>query len=117
MPSFVTSDGVSLHYTDTGPAAGTTIVLVAGFLAAAATWLPQVNALRAADHRAVCLDRRSHGRSAAPAHGPRPADGTARQGHRGGTGLARAGRPSTRSRRPAWRRGGTRSWWRTPGTR
>jgi len=60
MPSFVTSDGVTLHYTDSGPAANTpaadspaAVVLVAGFLAAAATWLPQVDALRAAGHRAA----------------------------------------------------------------
>jgi pimeloyl-ACP methyl ester carboxylesterase len=80
MPSFVTSDGVTLHYTDSGPAANTpaadrpaTAVLVAGFLAAAATWLPQVDALRAAGHRAVCIDRRSHGRSQSPAYGQRMA--------------------------------------------
>jgi hypothetical protein len=37
MPSFDTSDGVTMHYTDTGAATevGATVVLVAGFLAAA----------------------------------------------------------------------------------
>jgi pimeloyl-ACP methyl ester carboxylesterase len=50
MPSFDTSDGVTLHYSDTGAASGATVVLGAGFLTAASTWRPQVDALRAAGH-------------------------------------------------------------------
>jgi non-heme chloroperoxidase len=74
VPQIITSDGVALHVTDTGPAAaGPTVVLVAGYTAPAASWAFQVDALTAAGHRAVCLDRRSHGLSAAPAHGHRMA--------------------------------------------
>jgi non-heme chloroperoxidase len=76
MPTLVTSDRVSIHYTDTGAHAGTaeggaTVVLVAGFLASAATWLLQAEALEAAGHRVVAIDRRSHGLSEAPDHGQR----------------------------------------------
>lgn len=73
MATLVTSDRVKLHYTDTGATrdGDVTVVLVAGFLASAATWLLQAEALEAAGHRVVCIDRRSHGRSEAPAHGQR----------------------------------------------
>lgn len=66
-----TSDGVQLHVTDEG--AGPTVVLIAGFMAPASTWAFQVDALTAAGYRAVCIDRRSHGRSDAPAYGQRMA--------------------------------------------
>jgi non-heme chloroperoxidase len=68
-----TSDGVTLRLTDTGPASGATVVLVAGYTAPAASWALQVDALTAAGHRAVSLDRRSHGLSDAPAFGHRMA--------------------------------------------
>jgi non-heme chloroperoxidase len=68
-----TSDGVRLHHTDTGPSAGTTVVLVAGFSASALTWQLTVDALSEAGHRVVCLDRRNHGMSEAPEHGQRMA--------------------------------------------
>lgn len=69
-----TSDGVRLHHTDSGPASapgGATVVLVAGYMASAATWALQVDALVAAGHRVVALDRRNHGRSDFPDHGQR----------------------------------------------
>ena len=66
-----TSDGVRLHVTDEG--SGPTVVLISGFMAPATTWVFQVDALTAAGYRAVCIDRRSHGRSDAPAHGQRMA--------------------------------------------
>ncbi|WZH53371.1 MAG: alpha/beta hydrolase [Nocardioides alkalitolerans] len=69
-----TSDGVHLHHTDTGPASapdGLTMVLVAGYMASAETWALQVDALVAAGHRAISLDRRNHGRSDFPEHGQR----------------------------------------------
>jgi non-heme chloroperoxidase len=73
VPQITTNDGVALHVTDTGPGGGLTTVLVAGFTAPATSWAFQVDALTAAGHRAVCLDRRWHGRSATPAHGHRMA--------------------------------------------
>jgi pimeloyl-ACP methyl ester carboxylesterase len=48
-------------------------VLVAGYTAAATSWVLQVDALVAAGYRAACVDRRSHGRSQSPAHGQRVA--------------------------------------------
>ncbi|WP_219996099.1 alpha/beta fold hydrolase [Nocardioides humi] len=72
MTTVRTSDGVRLHHTDTGPGTtGTTVVLVAGFMASAFTWQLQVDALAAAGHRVVCLDRRNHGLSDFPAYGQR----------------------------------------------
>jgi non-heme chloroperoxidase len=67
----VTGDGVTLRAADSGPAPGATVVLLAGYTAPATSWALQVDALVAAGHRAVCLDRRSHGLSDAPAHGQR----------------------------------------------
>lgn len=67
-----TSDGVRLHYTDAGPGdSGTTVVLIAGFMASALTWQLQADALVAAGHRVVSLDRRNHGLSDFPTHGQR----------------------------------------------
>ncbi|MBN9102676.1 MULTISPECIES: alpha/beta hydrolase [unclassified Pseudonocardia] len=71
MRGIETNDGVRLHLTDDGT--GPTVVLIAGFMAAARTWVFQVDALTAAGYRAVCLDRRSHGLSDAPAYGQRMA--------------------------------------------
>lgn len=48
MPQITTNDGVTLHVTDTGPADGLTVVLLAGFTAPAASWAFQVDALTAA---------------------------------------------------------------------
>ena len=69
--SITTIDGVTLHVTSEG--SGPPVVLVAGFTAAATTWAFQVDALVAAGYQAICLDRRSHGRSEAPRHGQRMA--------------------------------------------
>ena len=41
---FVTSDGVRLHYLETGPPAGRTIVLVPGWTMPAWIWAPQIAA-------------------------------------------------------------------------
>ncbi|EWC62245.1 Non-heme chloroperoxidase [Actinokineospora spheciospongiae] len=64
-----TGDGVSLHVSATG--SGPAVVLVAGYGATAASWVFQVDALTAAGYRAVCVDRRSHGRSDNPPFGHR----------------------------------------------
>lgn len=71
MTSVTTSDGVHLHVTDEG--SGPTVVLIAGFMAPATTWAFQIDALTAAGYRAVCIDRRSHDLSDAPAIGQRMA--------------------------------------------
>ncbi|WP_306216263.1 alpha/beta fold hydrolase [Actinoplanes sp. RD1] len=67
MSTFLTSDGVSLHYTDAG--SGPAVLLIAGFAASAETWELQRRALLAAGHRVLALDRRGHGFSATPAYG------------------------------------------------
>jgi non-heme chloroperoxidase len=66
-----TSDGVTLNVADEG--SGPVVVLVAGFTAPATTWVFQVDALVSAGYRTVCIDRRSHGESEAPAYGQRVA--------------------------------------------
>ncbi|MBN6039600.1 alpha/beta fold hydrolase [Amycolatopsis sp. 195334CR] len=71
MGSVTTSDGITLHLTDEG--SGPAVVLVAGYRAAAETWVLQADALTAAGYRVLCLDRRSQGRSDAPAFGQRMA--------------------------------------------
>lgn len=73
MSSFVTGDGVALNYTDTGAAGATTcpVVLVAGHTAPLATWQLFADALVAAGHRVVAVDRRHCGASDFPAHGMR----------------------------------------------
>lgn len=70
--SVVTNDGVHLHVEDSG-GTGRPVVLVPGFTADTTSWVFQTDALVAAGHRVVAVDRRSHGRSDAPAHGHRMA--------------------------------------------
>ncbi len=69
MPELTTTDGVRLAYTDEGE--GTPVVLVAGFLAAASSWLFTRRALMEAGYRVIGFDRRNHGESDRPAHGQR----------------------------------------------
>jgi pimeloyl-ACP methyl ester carboxylesterase len=71
MPGIMTSDDVRLWASDDGD--GPPVVLVAGYTAPAASWAFQIDALTAAGYRAIGLDRRSHGRSEAPAFGQRMA--------------------------------------------
>ena len=71
MPTITTSDGVRLHYTDSGD--GAQVVLLAGFTAPATSWVLQERALLDAGYRVLALDRRSHGRSDSPDHGQRMA--------------------------------------------
>lgn len=69
MPSFRTSDGVRLDYSDVGQ--GRPVVLVSGFTAPATMWALQVPALLRAGYRVIGFDRRSHGTSESPAFGQR----------------------------------------------
>jgi pimeloyl-ACP methyl ester carboxylesterase len=69
MAMVLTSDGVRLNVTDQG--AGPAVLMVAGFTAPATSWAFQADALLDAGYRVLCLDRRSHGESDAPAYGQR----------------------------------------------
>lgn len=66
MASLTTDDGVRLSYTEHGDRAGTPVVLIAGFKAAATSWRPQVRALAKAGYRVLAFDRRGHGLSERP---------------------------------------------------
>ena len=74
MPTFRTTDDVTLAYTDEGQ--GRPVVLVHGYTAPATAWVLTVDALLAAGYRAIAFDRRAHGESETP--GPRAADGAPR---------------------------------------
>lgn len=69
MASLTTDDGVRLDYTDSGSPGGRPVVLIAGFLAPASSWLYQVPALEKAGLRVIAFDRRWHGTSEKPAFG------------------------------------------------
>lgn len=71
MPTFRTTDDVTLAYTDDG--VGRPVVLVHGFTAPATAWVLTVDALLAAGRRVVTFDRRAHGESETPPHGQRMA--------------------------------------------
>ena len=71
MPTFRTTDDVTLAYTDEGQ--GRPVVLVHGYTAPAASWALTVDALLDAGYRAIAFDRRAHGESETPAHGQRMA--------------------------------------------
>ncbi|ROS75142.1 pimeloyl-ACP methyl ester carboxylesterase [Curtobacterium sp. PhB130] len=75
VATFTSSDGARLAYTDSGPASpgGRTVVLVAGYAMPATGWALQEDALRAAGHRVVAFDRRSHGESEDTLRGQRVA--------------------------------------------
>lgn len=61
MSFFTTSDGVKLHYTDTGE--GKPLVLISGYSAPCSVWRFQEKAYTDKGYRVVALDRRSHGES------------------------------------------------------
>ena len=71
MPTFRTTDDVTLAYTDQGE--GRPVVLVHGYTAPAASWVLTVDALLDAGYRAIAFDRRAHGESETPAYGQRMA--------------------------------------------
>lgn len=64
-----TSDDVRLYVETLGE--GRPIVFIAGYTASIASWGLQLGAVTAAGCRAICYDRRFHGRSDRPGHGQR----------------------------------------------
>jgi non-heme chloroperoxidase len=56
MPTFRTSDGVHLSYTEQGY--GQPVVLIHGFTAPAAAWALTTDALVASGYRVIAFDRR-----------------------------------------------------------
>ncbi|MCU1413163.1 MAG: Alpha/beta hydrolase fold [Microbacteriaceae bacterium] len=64
-----TSDEVRLDYTESGDPQGRPIVLIAGFKAAATSWLYQLKDLEKAGFRVIALDTRGHGTSEKPDFG------------------------------------------------
>ncbi len=71
MPTFRTSDDVTLAYTDQGE--GRPVVLIHGYTAPAAAWALTIDALLENGYRAIAFDRRCHGESETPAYGQRMA--------------------------------------------
>jgi non-heme chloroperoxidase len=69
---FLSSDGVRLHYLESGPPAGHTLVFVPGWTMPAWIWMPQILAFSHHYH-VVAFDPRGQGDSAAPADGYEPA--------------------------------------------
>ncbi|WP_137843898.1 alpha/beta hydrolase [Microbacterium sp. 2FI] len=69
MPTLNADDGVRLDYTEHGDPAGTTVVLLAGFKAATASWMYQLEPLVDAGHRVLVVDLRGHGAAERPATG------------------------------------------------
>jgi non-heme chloroperoxidase len=61
MTDLVVDDGVRIEYVESGPADGRPVLLLAGFTAAASTWLYQVPALVRAGCRVIAVDLRGHG--------------------------------------------------------
>ncbi|KQO99947.1 alpha/beta fold hydrolase [Leifsonia sp. Leaf264] len=66
MPTITTTDDVRLHYDESGSPDGRPIVLIAGFKAAATSWIYQRKALGRAGFRVIAFDRRGHGESETP---------------------------------------------------
>jgi len=64
----IDSNGISLHYTDTG-GNGRPVVLIHGWPLSGASWSEQVPALTEAGHRVVTYDRRGFGDSEKPEGG------------------------------------------------
>ncbi len=68
---FLTSDGVRLHYLESGPPTGHTIVFVPGWTMPAWIWQPQLRAF-APRYHVVAFDPRGQGDSDAPSRGYEP---------------------------------------------
>ena len=69
MASLTADDGVRLDYREYGDAKGRPVVLLAGFKAAAASWVYQVDPLAKTGYRVIAVDLRGHGSSDRPASG------------------------------------------------
>ena len=70
MAQFTTNDGVLFPQCE-DQGSGTPVVPVAGFRAAATSWLYQIPFLLDHGFRVITFDRRSHGRSEDPTYGHR----------------------------------------------
>jgi non-heme chloroperoxidase len=68
---FLSSDGVRLHYLETGPSKARTLVFVPGWTMPAWIWAPQIEAF-APRYHVVAFDPRGQGDSSAPADGYEP---------------------------------------------
>jgi microsomal epoxide hydrolase len=68
---FLTSDGVSLHYLEAGPATGHTLVFIPGWTMPAWIWMPQILTFSQSYH-VVAFDPRGQGDSSVPATGYEP---------------------------------------------
>jgi non-heme chloroperoxidase len=68
---FLSSDGVRLHYLESGPPAAHTLVFVPGWTMPAWIWMPQIVAFSRQYH-VVAFDPRGQGESAVPASGYEP---------------------------------------------
>ena len=68
---FLSSDGVRLHYLESGPPTGHTIVFVPGWTMPAWIWMPQIQAFSHRYH-VIAFDPRGQGDSATPPDGYEP---------------------------------------------
>ncbi|KAF4965207.1 hypothetical protein FSARC_6969 [Fusarium sarcochroum] len=69
--SITTGDGVSLSYSQTGPALGKPMLFITGWRQAASVWKKQVDYFSAAGFRVTTYDMRGHGESSKPNFGYR----------------------------------------------
>ncbi|WP_395244031.1 alpha/beta fold hydrolase [Agromyces sp. MMS24-K17] len=67
MPTFTTSDGTEIYYTDLGE--GRPVVLSHGWPLSSDAWQVELKLLADAGYRAIAHDRRGHGRSSQPWQG------------------------------------------------
>lgn len=69
MTTVMADDGVRLAYVEFGDSRGVPVVLIAGFKAAATSWMYQVPALSDAGYRVITVDLRGHGLAERPSVG------------------------------------------------
>jgi non-heme chloroperoxidase len=69
VTALTADDGVRLEYTEHGDPSGAPVILLAGFKAAATSWLYQLEPLTEAGYRVLAVDLRGHGEAEHPASG------------------------------------------------
>lgn len=69
LGNVTTSDGISLRYTQAGPAAGQQLLLIHGWRQTAAQWRKQIDYFSGAGYRVTAYDMRGHGDSEKPEFG------------------------------------------------
>ena len=67
MASLIADDGVRLALSESGDPGGRPVVLLAGFTAAATSWVYQLKPLAEAGYRVITVDLRGHGVADRPA--------------------------------------------------